>query len=320
MTGLRYAANVVTDTREYSPEEIARIQERLKKSPVESTIKMERLLWMDDTKVPGSSLYMECVWLWSGETTSGTMEEPHVHAFDEVIGFISSDPDNPSDLDAKMEINLGDETHFLTKSCLVYIPAGMKHCPLTFRKVNRPVFFFTLAPISRYGRTSEDMKSNAPNVPAPLFSPPLPDASGTRYGRFIITKPKPHAPPPIGDKIPSKPTAKATQIVSLDNEAIPGAFYVDFVWIWSGTMTMAPEAHVHDFDEMIGFITSATPNHARAIEGDITIALEGEKYPITQSSLVLVPSGVSHCPIEFKDIKRPVLIFTAGNARMWGKI
>jgi hypothetical protein len=116
MTGLRYAKNIVTDTREYTPEEMARIEEMRKTSPIESTIEMMRLLWMDDEKVEGASLYMECVWLWGGVTTSGTTEEPHSHDFDEVIGFISTDPDNPHELDARMEIILGDETHFLTKS------------------------------------------------------------------------------------------------------------------------------------------------------------------------------------------------------------
>ena len=92
MTGLRYAKNIVTDTKEYSPEELAKIQEMQKTNRVESTVKGLRLLWMDDTKVEGSSFYMECLWLWEGVTTSGTTEEPHHHDFDEVIGFISTDP------------------------------------------------------------------------------------------------------------------------------------------------------------------------------------------------------------------------------------
>jgi len=179
MTTLRYAKNIITDTREYTPEEVVQIQEMMKKSPIKSTVELIRLLWMDDTKVKGATFYMECIWLWGGKTTSGTTEEPHVHPFDEFIGFFSSDPDNPRELDARMEIILGDETHFLTKSCLVHVPAGMKHCPLTFREVNRPVFFFTLAPISRYGRKSESKNpKNAPPIKIPEFKTPPKDVSG----------------------------------------------------------------------------------------------------------------------------------------------
>jgi hypothetical protein len=310
---LRFAKNIVTDTKEYTPEEMAKVEEMLKKNPIQSTVKGLRLLWMDDTKVAGASFYMECLWAWNGVTTSGTTEEPHHHDFDEVIGFISTDPDHPHDLGARMEIILGDETHFLTKSCLAYIPAGMKHCPLTLREVNRPIFWFTLAPISRYGRTSETEK---PAKPKPsTFVPPPPDASGSRYARYIITEPKSHS----NEKPPEKPTAKATRIVSLDNEASPGAFYADFVWIWSGDLTMAPEGHAHDFDEMIGLIGLGTEENPRAIGGDVSIALEEEKYPIKQSSLIFVPKGTMHCPIQFSSVKKPVLCFTIGNTPMWSK-
>ena len=323
MTALRYAKNIVTDTREYTPQEIAQIQEMMKKSPTTSTVKLLRLLWMDDTKVKGASFYMECIWLWEGKTTSGTTEEPHVHAFDEVIGFISSNPENPKELGARMEIILGDETHFLTRSCLVHVPAGMKHCPLTFREVNRPVFFFTLAPISRYGRTSESMKPQQATVKPPTFIPPPPDKAGSRYARYIITEPAPHWPSSPGDRPPPPPpkrTARTTQVVSLNEDVAPGSFYVDFVWIWSGEMTMAPEAHAHDFDEMIGIVGyPADREKPRAVGGDVSIMLGDEKHNLKQSSLVFVPKGLGHCPIEFKNIKIPVLCFTIGNTPKWDR-
>jgi hypothetical protein len=320
MAALRYSENIITDTREYTPQEIARIQEMMKQHPVESTVKLLRLLWMDDTKVKGASLYMECIWLWEGATTSGTTEEPHAHDFTEVIGFISTDPENPRELGARMEIILGDETHFLTKSCLVHVPAGMKHCPLTFREVNRPVFFFTLAPISRYGRTPAIMEPQHSAVKIPAFVPPPPDKTGTRYGRYMITEPAPHGPSNPAERRPPppKPTAKTTHIVSLNSDVSPGAFYVDFVWIWSGDMTMAPEPHAHDFDEMIGIIGYPDDReHPRVVGGDVSIMLADEKHAIRQSSLIFVPKGLLHCPIEFKDIKKPVLCFTIGNTPKW---
>jgi hypothetical protein len=317
MTGLKYAKNIVTDTREYTPEEIAKMKEMMQSHPIESTVELLRLLWMDDTKVAGASFYMECIWLWGGVTTSGTTEESHSHDFDEVIGFISSNPDNPRELDARMEIILGDETHFLTKSCLVHVPAGMKHCPLTFREVNRPVFFFTLAPISRYGRTPEMMKpSGEGDRKRPEFVPPEPDASGTRYGRYIITEPKPHAPPP-SDKSAEPPRARATQVVSLDDEVSPGAFYADFVWLWSGDLTMSPEPHAHDFDELIGIVGCSGSENPRTVGADVSIAIGDEKHSIKQSSLIFVPKGLTHCPLEFNNITQPVLCFTIGNAPKW---
>jgi hypothetical protein len=100
---------------------------------------------------------------------------------------------------------------------------------------------------------------------------------------------------------------------------LPGAFYVDFVWIWSGDMTMAPEPHAHDFDEMIGLVSWADKADPRTVGGDVSIMLGDEAHDIKQSSLIFVPKGLTHCPIEFKKIKRPVLCFTMGNTRKWGK-
>ncbi len=321
MSELKYSKYIVTETREYTPEEMAKIEEMREKSPVESTVEGLRLLWMDDEKVEGAEFYMECLWLWEGVTTSGTTEEPHHHDFTEVIGFIGTDQANPGELDARMEIILGDETHYLTKSCLVHVAAGMKHCPLTFREVNRPVFFFTLAPISRYGRTSESTELEEGQSKEAFFPRPEPDSSGTRYGRFIITEPKPHwdpnnppPPPPPGSR-----TAKSNQIVSLDDEASQGGFYVDFVWIWSGDTTMSVEPHAHDFDEMIGIIGFCGKDDPRKVDGDVSIVLGDEKHIINQSSLIYIPKGLNHCPLEFRNVNRPVLCFTIGNTPMWGK-
>ena len=310
MTGLKYSANIVTKTKEYTQEQIKMLEEFTRKHPVESTVEAYRLLRMDDSMVPGASLYMECIWLWEGATTSGTTEHPHVHEFDEVIGFISTGKENPGELDARMEIILGDETHYLTKSCLVHVPAGMNHCPLTFREVNRPVFFFTLAPVSRYGRKAQDTDSQGNPVPLKtIFVPPeTPDASGTKYGRYIITGVKPKNFPPRK----GPPTAETTRVVSLDDDMSKGAFYVEFVWIWSGTTTMAPDGHAHDWDEMIGIIGSDR-QHPRQLGGEVSIILGDEKHNLTRSSLVYIPRGLFHCPLEFKDIKTPVLCFTVGN-------
>ncbi len=319
MSKLAYTKNIITETREYTKEELKMIEKFRKESPFKTTVSMERLLWMDDSKVKGSEFYMECIWLWPGKTTSGTTEEPHTHAFPEVIGFISTDENNPEELDGRMEIILGDETHYLTKSCLVFIPPGMKHCPLTFREVNRPTFFFTLAPISHYGRKSEKMNpAGTAGVQIPPFRTPRKDAKGSRYARYIITKPISHVPKNVKNKpLPPRPKVKSSHIVSLDSNVLPGAFYVDFVWIWNGNMTMAAQTHAHDWDEMIGLVGYPTRENPREIDKGMSLKMGDDMYQLKKSSLVYVPKNVPHAPIIFKDIEKPVLCFTIGTSPKW---
>ena len=133
MAKLPYEKYIITDTREYSAEEMKMIEKFREEHPFKSTVGMTRLLWMDNEKVPGAEFYMEVTWLWPGKTPKGTMEEPHVHNFPEVIGFIGSDEKKPGELGGRMEMHIGDEVHDITKSSLIFLPPGLHHCPLTAR-------------------------------------------------------------------------------------------------------------------------------------------------------------------------------------------
>ena len=79
---------------------------------------------------------------------------PHVHDTDEIIGFFGSNPDDPYDLGGEVEIWLEDDKHMLTRSCMIFVPAGMKHCPLTVTRVDRPIFHFTTVTGHEYDRVS----------------------------------------------------------------------------------------------------------------------------------------------------------------------
>ena len=71
---------------------------------------------------------------------------PHTHDFDELLGFIGSDWDNPAELNAEVEFWLEDEKYILTKSCVIFIPKGLTHCPLKLLRCDRPVFHFGIVP------------------------------------------------------------------------------------------------------------------------------------------------------------------------------
>ena len=106
-----------------------------------------RILWMDEDVVEGS-FHMNTSWFLKASTT--TEDVPHTHDSDEIIAFFGSDPDNPYDLGGEVEIWLEDEKHILTTSCLIFVPRGMKHCPLILNRVDRPIFHFTVVTEGQY--------------------------------------------------------------------------------------------------------------------------------------------------------------------------
>ncbi|MCJ7605579.1 MAG: hypothetical protein MUO19_06045 [Dehalococcoidales bacterium] len=107
-----------------------------------------RILWMDEHVIPGA-FHMNTAWyLKAAQTLEDT---PHVHEDDdEIIGFFGNNPEDPYDLGGEIEIWLDDEQHIITKSAMLFVPAGLKHCPLILRRVDRPIFHFTTVPGKQY--------------------------------------------------------------------------------------------------------------------------------------------------------------------------
>jgi len=115
-----------------------------------------RILWLDSEVLPGA-FYLETVWAYPRNAHEPydkypqTIVEPHTHDFDEVLCFFGTNIDDPYDLGAEVELWLGDEKHIIKKSAIVFIPKGLQHCPLIYRRVDRPMFIFSSGPGSMYG-------------------------------------------------------------------------------------------------------------------------------------------------------------------------
>ena len=106
-----------------------------------------RILWMDENVVPGA-FQANASWYFKAAKT--LEDAPHVHDADEILGFFGSDPNNPHDLGGEIEIWLENEKQVINKSVMLFIPAGMKHCPLILKRVDRPIFHFGTIPGNKY--------------------------------------------------------------------------------------------------------------------------------------------------------------------------
>jgi hypothetical protein len=74
-------------------------------------------------------------------------KEAHKHEVDEYLIFLGSNPaDWFKSFDAEIEFYLGEEREpfLITKPTVVYVPAGLSHCPLNFRIMNEPVLLIPL--------------------------------------------------------------------------------------------------------------------------------------------------------------------------------
>ncbi len=107
----------------------------------------KNIIWLDDSVVKGA-FYVECVWYLKSHEEYEV--ETHTHDFDEVIGFFGTDTNAPEDLGGEVEYWIDGQKHLLTKSCLIFVPRGIKHCPQRIVRLDRPIFHFTAGTGSSY--------------------------------------------------------------------------------------------------------------------------------------------------------------------------
>jgi quercetin dioxygenase-like cupin family protein len=110
------------------------------KSKFEGSGYDKHILYLDSEIIEGA-FYLECVWF-TGDS-GGYFVEKHAHSYDEVITFFGSDADDPYNLNGEVEIWLEDEKYLLTKSCIIFVPKGLVHCPLSINRVDKPIFHFS---------------------------------------------------------------------------------------------------------------------------------------------------------------------------------
>jgi len=141
MAKLKYAGNIVVDDLmpPPSPEYIKHMEYQEKAG---NTIDRTLLLGIQDSIVKGS-FFAACEWIWGlpGDGPVG-IELPHNHDFDEIIGLIGSIKGQPRELGGEVEFWMDVEEYIITNTCLIFIPKGVNHCPLIFRRVDSPIFLF----------------------------------------------------------------------------------------------------------------------------------------------------------------------------------
>jgi mannose-6-phosphate isomerase-like protein (cupin superfamily) len=245
-----------------------------------------RILWMDKDVVPGA-FQMNCSWYRKPLPHAG---EPHQHDVDEILGFFGSDASKPYDLGGEIELWLGDTQHIITSTAMVFIPAGMKHCPLILRRVDRPIFHFSTVTGGQYVLKSVE-KERKPEL----------DSS-----RYIVRELK---MPEDKKKIHQEYIKYATRVLWLDKDVVPGAYNMNTAWYLKAAETLENVPHTHDNDEIIGFFgNDYTKPHD--LGGEVEIWLEDEKQIISKSAMIFVPAGMKHCPLILRRVDRPIFHFS----------
>ena len=105
---------------------------------------LKSMLYLSDDVVKGA-FYVEAAWFFPGMVIQNDSQDtikPHAHDYDEVQAVFGTNLEDPYDLGGELEFYIDGEKQVITKSCLIFLPKGLEHGPIYWRRMDRPVFHF----------------------------------------------------------------------------------------------------------------------------------------------------------------------------------
>lgn len=106
-------------------------------------------IYLSQDQIPECNLHMNLIWIFDVPSPNPYVLA-HTHPYNETLFFIGTDPDNTEDLGGEVDLCLGGETYTFTTTTAVYVPKGLEHCPITYRRVDRPQLFIALSQSGQY--------------------------------------------------------------------------------------------------------------------------------------------------------------------------
>ena len=105
--------------------------------------RLPSMTYMSNDFVPGCDVYVEYGWIWAVPDPNPLIGE-HTHDFDQIALHIGTDPQNPEDLGAELEMTVNGKPMTINKTHSIYLPKGIKHGGIIWKRVDRPVIEMTI--------------------------------------------------------------------------------------------------------------------------------------------------------------------------------
>jgi hypothetical protein len=113
------------------------------KPPFEVKGRHHAMTLMSNKQAPGSNMYIETGWVFGMPDPNPHIDE-HAHDYDEIVIHLGTDPENQEELGGEIEFVVDDEPLIIDKTSAVFIPKGVKHGPLTWKKYTKPHLELTI--------------------------------------------------------------------------------------------------------------------------------------------------------------------------------
>ncbi len=244
------------------------------------------MIYMSSAQVPEAKYNIEFGWVWGMPQPASYLEEI-VRDNDEIILNIGGDCYNPEDLGADIEYTLGGRTFSISTTGSIFIPKGVKHGPLTYKKFRKPHVRISI--ILGTGERQVGTKSSKAQAD---------------YSKYIVKKPAYE----VLAGTPVKNRQGPSSMTFMSNNLVPGSnIYVEGGWVF-GMPDPNPHIfeHVHDYEELVLHF-GTDYNHPEELGAEIEFSVGGQPLTLNKTSMVFVPKSVKHGPLVWKKYSLPHL-------------
>jgi hypothetical protein len=99
-------------------------------------------VYLNGQMLPEAKHWLDLMWIWEVPSPPDLLGA-HSHPFAEIVLFVGSNPRDMRDFGGELEWWMGEgdeaERFFIDKTTLIYVPAGLRHGPMNFLRVDRPI-------------------------------------------------------------------------------------------------------------------------------------------------------------------------------------
>jgi hypothetical protein len=269
------------------------------------------MTFMSSKQVPEANYYIELGWIWEMPRPNPHIHE-HVHSYDEIVLHWGGNPELPQVLGGEIEFYLGGQPITFNTTTGIYIPAGVPHGPLTWKKFDFPhiemaFMLGTGDPSKGWGKSGiTEAKKSLPKK-----------TRNFDYEQYVIRSPLRESPGALSGKGRQSPT-----MTYMSGVQIPGVkVYIEFGWIYSVTDTIQEMKH-DKFDEIVLHI-GGDPKDPEDLGADMTFGLGGDALKFDKSFGVFIPKGMKHGPLIWHNWRKPhiemaIMLGTGTLKEGWG--
>jgi len=215
-------------------------------------------------------------------------EPTHKHMFTEYFIFFGSNPMDMNEFNAGVEYTFGAERekHVISSPTIVVAAPGVYHCPLNYARVDKPFYCLEAFMTSKYsgvdlGEDLSEIRVEEPN-----------------YNRYF-TK---------GVVRGNKWGGEGIGMTTVPAHLIPAGARMSLgISVIRKPYVFHETTHKHPFTEFFIFFGS-NPMDMNEFDADVefTFGPEREKLVISRPTVVTIPPGVYHCPLNYARVGKPI--------------